>query len=571
MDQAQDKRHRKPVHSLIVSFFFLLTGSLAITACGGGGGGGSSGTTANSANTAPDGGTGTTDTTTPTVPTGLSATATSPYEVRLAWLASTDDVGVAGYRIYRGSNQINTTTSTSYQDSGLAPSTAYTYSVLAYDSAGNLSARSASAAVTTPVPSSGNVYYGNPTTYLSLLSNLKPGDTLILEAGNYDDPNDVPGLPLFDLNGTPTQPITITGPDSGSRPVLLGRSMHNTIRFDNSSYITVRNLEVDGRDLGGDGVNSQGISHHITLENLYIHGVGADQQIVGISTNSAPTWNWVIRGCVIAGAGTGMYLGSPTGDNPFVAGVIEHNLFRDTIGYNIEIKHQNSRPSIAGMPTARSSTIVRHNVFSKSGNSSGGSMARPNLLVGHFPLSGTGMDDVYEIYGNFFYQNPSEVLFQGEGNIAFHDNLLVNDYGSAANIQPHHDVPRMIRVFHNTVVAKNSGISVTGGSTSYQQKVIGNAVFAASPINAVDQTGNITDSYANTKNYLNNPAGALGQLDLYPKIGMLKGTALDAGSFNTFTDWDLDFNGALRDGVFRGAYTAEGGNPGWLPKLENKP
>ena len=55
-------------------------------------------------------------------------------------------------------------------------------------------------------------------------------------------------------------------------------------------------------------------------------------------------------------------------------------------------------------------------------------MARPSLLVGHFPLTGAGRNDVYEIYGNFFWQNPTEALFQGEGNIALYDNVFVNDF-----------------------------------------------------------------------------------------------------------------------------------------------
>ncbi len=56
---------------------------------------------------------------------------------------------------------------------------------------------------------------------------------------------------------------------------------------------------------------------------------------------------------------------------------------------------------------------------------------RPNVLVGHFPLEGPGVDDDYAIYGNFFYQNRDEALFQGEGNVALYGNLFVNEYGDA--------------------------------------------------------------------------------------------------------------------------------------------
>lgn len=417
----------------------------------------------------------------------------------------------------------------------------------------------------------GTTYVGNPSNYLSLLRNLQAGDTLRLEAGGYDNPSTVPGLPIFGLHGTASQPITITGPESGPRPVLYGRSTHNTVRFDDASYVVVRNIDIDGRDLGGAGVAAQGVAHHITLSGLVIRGVGSNQQVVGISTNGSPVWNWTIRGNTIIGAGTGMYLGHPAGSNPFVAGLIEHNLIRDTIGYNIEIKHQVGRPAIAGIPAGPSSTIIRHNVFHKSANSSTGSFARPNLLVGHFPRTGVGSDDVYEIYGNFFYQNPTEALFQGEGNVVFHHNLLVNDSGPAVAIQPHNDVPRTIRVFSNTVIARDRGISVTGGDPAYQQKVIGNAVFAGTPISAADQAGNITDSYANAGQYVNNATGALGSLDLYPRAGKLRGAALDDGSFSAYTAANLDFDGRPVDLAFRGAYAGEGTNPAWVPRLEIKP
>src|SRR5262249_40048579 len=255
----------------------------------------------------------------------------------------------------------------------------------------------------------------------------------------------------------------------------------------------------------------------------------------------------------------------------FIAGTIEYNVIKDTIGYNAEIKHQNPRPRIAGIPTNRNSTVIRHNVFSKSGSSSGGAKARPNLLVGHWPLSGPGADDLYEIYGNFFYENPVEALFQGEGNIAFHHNLLVNDFGMAVNIQRHNDVPRAIRIFHNTVVARDVGVRESGGSPKYRQIVIGNAVFAGMPIQASDARQNATDTYASAVKYLLKPFGPLGELDLFPHAGALVGTAVDTGTIDGASDWKNDFNGVSQDEHQRGAYSGGGANPGWLPNLAMKP
>ncbi len=90
-----------------------------------------------------------TDTTPPTVPTNLKATAASSTAINLTWTASTDNVGVTGYNIYRAGTKVGSAAGASYQDTGLAPSTAYTYTVAAYDAAGNVSGQSSSVSATT--------------------------------------------------------------------------------------------------------------------------------------------------------------------------------------------------------------------------------------------------------------------------------------------------------------------------------------------------------------------------------------------------------------------------------------
>jgi chitodextrinase len=89
------------------------------------------------------------DTTPPSIPTGLLATVISSTQINLSWLASTDNVGVTGYKVYRNGTQIATTSNTSYSDTGLSPSTTYKYTVSAYDAAGNNSNKSGSVSATT--------------------------------------------------------------------------------------------------------------------------------------------------------------------------------------------------------------------------------------------------------------------------------------------------------------------------------------------------------------------------------------------------------------------------------------
>lgn len=89
------------------------------------------------------------DTQAPTAPSGLTATAVSSSQINLSWSASTDNVGVTGYDIYRGGTLVGSATSTSYSDFGLTASTNYSYTVKAKDGAGNVSGASNTASATT--------------------------------------------------------------------------------------------------------------------------------------------------------------------------------------------------------------------------------------------------------------------------------------------------------------------------------------------------------------------------------------------------------------------------------------
>jgi regulation of enolase protein 1 (concanavalin A-like superfamily) len=82
------------------------------------------------------------DTSAPSVPGGLSGTAVSSSQINLQWNASTDNVGVAGYDVYRNAVRIATVSGTSFGDSGLPAGTTFSYYVVARDAAGNTSAAS---------------------------------------------------------------------------------------------------------------------------------------------------------------------------------------------------------------------------------------------------------------------------------------------------------------------------------------------------------------------------------------------------------------------------------------------
>lgn len=402
----------------------------------------------------------------------------------------------------------------------------------------------------------------DPSSYQAVVPTLQAGDTLELAAGQYGQ-----NLVVAGLVGTADAPIVITGPSDQSA-VFTGNACCNTVEIIDSSYVTIKNLTIDGQGLDGvfgvsakDGTNND--VHHITIEDCVFVGHGASQQTVAISTK-APTWGWVIRHNLIDGAGTGMYLGNSDGTSPFVDGLIEGNLIKNTIGYNVQIKFQVPWPSGTGLPTSATSTILRNNVFIKNDAPSPDG-DRPNLLVGGFPESGPGADNQHEIYGNFFFHNPREAHLQASGRVSIHDNVFV-DAVDAAVVLTDHDLPlRRAHVYNNTIYGAARGIAF-GSAAGEGDLVVGNLVFApegiAGPV--TNQSDNLVFPIAEAADVVTAPSLVLGQMDFYPLAGQAQGSPLDLGAVAADSAYDVDFNGTSKgDFRYRGAYAGEGDNPGW--------
>jgi hypothetical protein len=422
------------------------------------------------------------------------------------------------------------------------------------------------------------VIKANPRNVDRLLSTLKPGDTLILTPGIYGP------LSLSQLNGKPHAWITVMGaesPDGMNAAIITGNPSCNTVEIRDSSYLAIVRLRVDsgGQPDSRFGISATGgtsnLVHDILIQDNVLIGQHADQQNDGISTKT-PTWNWTIRGNKILGAGTGIYLGNSDGTDPFIAGVIENNLVQDPIGYDMEIKYQKPRPSVPGMPTGPSVTIIRNNTFIK-GDEPSPDGDRSNVLVGGFPNSGPGSNDLYEIYGNFFYHNPREALFQASGRVSLHDNLFVGGH-IAGVVLKDHDLPlKFANVYNNTIYSSKQGILVDAPVRA-TTNVVGNLVFAATPIsgNITHQSENLTDSLQNAKFYVNSPSFVLGLMSFYPLSDKVKGIPLDLSPFASDIKYNFDFNGIPKDqspgkALFRGAYAGEGTNPGWKVQAGIKP
>ncbi len=431
------------------------------------------------------------------------------------------------------------------------------------------------------VQAHGAVVSAAPSNYTRILSSLQPGDTLNLAAGTYTNDLYVAGL-----NGSSSAWITIQGPASGPPAYFLANASTNTVELVNCSFLAVKNLTLDGQNQPGPfGVSAKGgtsnLVHDILIENCTIQNYNGTQDTDGISTKTT-TWNWTIRGNRIVSAGTGLYLGNSDGNDPFIAGVIENNLVQFPIGYCMEIKPQNEWPAVVGMPIGTTTTIIRNNVFIKN-DSPSPSGDRPNLLVDNFPDSGTGSNNRYEVYGNFFYHNPRESLFQFSGRVTIHDNIFVDTPNNAIVAQNHQwsptttttatSVVKLAYVYNNTIYSTGNGIHFSSAAAQADD-VTGNLVFASTPIGGsiVNQSNNITDSVANAANYVASPSITLGSMNFYPRAGQCSGSALSVSLFTGDTDYSIDFNGTSKGSfIYRGAYSGSGTNPGWQLQAANKP
>jgi hypothetical protein len=413
----------------------------------------------------------------------------------------------------------------------------------------------------------------DPTNYRTVISGLVAGDVLTLSAGLYTN-----NLYITGRNGTPSNWITIQGPASGVAEIRASSTGTNCCEITNSSYVAIKNLKFEGQHWSGPfafsakGEGSNTV-HHILIEGCTIVNWDGGQQTVGISTK-ATTWDWTIRGNTILRCGTGLYLGNSDGSCPFIRGTIENNLIQDPIGYCMEIKWQSSRTAKPGMPTDPCSTIIRDNVWIK--NNSPGESARPNMLVGGFPTTGLGSNDLYEIYGNLYYHNPYESLLQASGRVAIHDNVFVDGTGGPAIALQNHDLPlRLAHVYNNTIYSAYRGIRVLN-VPDQGHAIIGNVAFADVPLyltgGITNVSGNLTGPTSSAAAYLTNPTIVLGSANLYPLIGQCQGTPLDLSAFAAQAHYDLDFNKASKGArTFRGAYAGAGTNPGWQLQAGLKP
>jgi chitodextrinase len=392
------------------------------------------------------------DATPPSTPQNLSAIAASSTQVNLSWSASTDNVGVTGYRVFRNGTQVGTPAGLTYQDGSLTPATPYSYTVAAVDAAGNVSPQSGAVSATTPsssigsglpprlAQSTGTVFYVAPNgsnsnagtlaapwqTIQKALNTLQPGQKAYVRGGTY--------LEALTMGraGTAAAPITIEA-YPGEQPIVDGEHTRRPLVIQTAAaYFRVKGFILD-RDCCTSGGHIDVYGHHIEIvdnemRNGHGKGVYTDEsshhvQIIG---------NWIHHNSTAGGQQDhGIYL---QGDDHVVANNVIHD---HPDGFGIQAYDKGSR------------YVIVNNTVTNNGHS--------GIVVG-----GSG----------------------GVSNVTIRNNILANNnfYG----VQHDSSCPTSNVVVENNVIFGNGSGSVQAGCSAISSS--GNSTANPNFVNAGNTT-----------------------------------------------------------------------------------
>ena len=263
------------------------------------------------------------DTVPPATPSGLTMSANTQTSITLVWNATTDNVGVSGYRLWRDGSVAGTTTSTSYTYTGLSCGTSFTLALEAFDAAGNTSLRAEATTIRSTLACSGGTSpppSGSASVLVSPSGNdstcvrgdlSKPCATLnrAYRAAQRGDLVEVAG------GNYAAQPNVVydASKDSGSGVVTIAAAAGQTPNLGDLDVNGARHLELKGLTVGtirvinydGNATSCNG-SQDVTLRNLtgslfYVVGYVCNTNIIGGSYGPSVDAHPIIGEC---GCGT---------------------------------------------------------------------------------------------------------------------------------------------------------------------------------------------------------------------------------------------------------------------------
>jgi chitodextrinase len=254
------------------------------------------------------------DTQAPSVPSGMTTSGIGQTSVKLSWIPSTDNVGVAGYNLYRDGAKSSSTTSASYTFTGLACGTTYTLALTAYDAAGNESdGRYATTTETTsacspapgdtqaPTVPGGLATTGNTATSISVGWSAATDNVGVTGYGVYRNGSSV--------SSTGSTSYTYSGLVCGTSYTLAVDAVDGAGNRSAKSSITASTAACATGDtqapttpgsltVTGASASTVSVSWTASLDNVGVTGYGAylNGGTVGSSTGSSYTFNGLACG-----------------------------------------------------------------------------------------------------------------------------------------------------------------------------------------------------------------------------------------------------------------------------------
>jgi len=213
------------------------------------------------------------DTTPPSPPANLTATAVSTNQINLSWTASTDNVAVTGYNVFRNNANVGSSTNPSFTDTGLTENATYSYTVSAFDAAGNQSSQSLPATATTFASTGDTV---PPVVSITTPSTGSTVSGSITVSASASDDVGVAGV-QFKLDGTNLGGLQTTAP--------YNQSWNTTIVSNGTHTLTATATDTSGNTATSDAVT-------VTVQNAatavgYVQSAGKSNDTAAASISQA--------------------------------------------------------------------------------------------------------------------------------------------------------------------------------------------------------------------------------------------------------------------------------------------
>jgi chitodextrinase len=317
------------------------------------------------------------DTQAPTIPTGLVSSNITQTSFTLSWTASTDNMGVTGYIVYKNGVQESTVSSTSASITGLNASITYAYTVKAKDAAGNLSAASNDLNVTTPDTDA-------PTAPTGLTSGNLSETTFTLSWIASADNVSIAGYDVY-LNGVKVTSV------AGTSANISGLSAFTTYA-----------MTVKAKDAAG---NISGASLVLNVTTTDTHAPSAPTGLLSDNiTQTSFTLNWTASSDNVAVTGYDVYqngtkISTVTGTTANITGLSASTTYAMTV----RAKDAAGNVSISG--TALNVTTLNIVVIDTQAPTVPSGLVSANISQTSFTLSWSASTDNVGVTGYDVYQN----------------------------------------------------------------------------------------------------------------------------------------------------------------------